>query len=112
MVAGAPPHVTPERPDRLSLAAPRTPMEGGLPGMAAPFGGEEFVMLGGVLSRLTATDVFALFPAVSTAVPLILWFLPSVFTATGELQDVTPLVASEQVKFTVTSELFQPAAFG
>src|SRR5438445_810495 len=30
----------------------------------------------------------------------------------GAVQDETPLRLSEQVKFTVTSELFQPAAFG
>jgi len=67
---------------------------------------------GGVLSRLTVTEVVALFPALSVTVPDTTWCAPSFVSKTGEGQDATPLVLSKQVKLTVTFVLFQPAAFG
>ena len=69
-------------------------------------------IVGGVLSRLTVTDVVALFPALSVTVPDTTWFAPSFVTKIGDGQNATPLVLSEHVKLTVTLELFQPAAFG
>src|SRR5437660_1225464 len=67
---------------------------------------------GSVLSILRVTDVLALNPALFTAVPITTWYLPSVATGTGEVQEATPRMGSEQLKVTVTLELFQPAAFG
>jgi hypothetical protein len=46
--------------------------------------------IGGVLSRLIVTEVDAVFPALSIAVPLITWFAASVLTVTGPGQDATP----------------------
>src|SRR5258708_3904555 len=69
-------------------------------------------MVGGVMSRFTVTDVVAVFPAKSVAVPETTWFAPSMVTATGGGQNATPLVLSEHVKLTVTLELFHPAGFG
>src|SRR5260370_4864173 len=69
-------------------------------------------MVGGVMSRFTVTDVVAVFPAKSVAVPETTWFAPSMVTATGGGQNATPLVLSEHVKLTVTLELFHPAGLG
>ena len=41
------------------------------------------VIIGGVLSRLTLILVVAVCPDVSVAVPLTVWFAPSVLTITG-----------------------------
>jgi hypothetical protein len=59
--------VTAETPDRASVTVPVTAAEDEL--TVAPFAGEVMFNAGGVLSRLTATDVEAVFPAASTAVP-------------------------------------------
>src|SRR5262249_49563076 len=75
-------------------------------GLAAP------VIVGGVLSMLTVAEAVVLFPALSVAVPVTTWLLPSAGNVTGVGQDAIPLDASEQVKFTVALDLFQPAAFG
>src|SRR3990172_9483319 len=66
---------------------------------------------GWVWSRLITTLVVAELPALSTAVPVTVWFAPSVDTVDGAGQYAIPL-ASEHVKVTITSELFHPAAFG
>src|SRR3972149_1243183 len=41
-----------------------------------------------------------------------IWFPPCVVTVTGEGQATTPEIGSSQLKLTVTSALFHPAAFG
>lgn len=66
-VAGTPLHVTAATPDRLSDTEPVTETE--VEETVAPFAGEVMLMLGGVLSRLMVTDVEAVFPAASVAVP-------------------------------------------
>jgi hypothetical protein len=60
----------------------------------------------------SVTLAVAVFPALSLADPEIACFAPSVVTVWGGGQLATPDVASEQVKVTVTLELFQPFAFG
>src|SRR5213592_3325798 len=65
-------------------------------------------MVGLVLSMLTLTVVVAVFPAVSTAVPVMVWLAPSSVRVTGVGQAAMPDNASPQVKVTVTSPLFQP----
>jgi hypothetical protein len=77
-----------------------------------PFAGELMATLGAVLSRLMNTPVEPLLPARSVAVPLMSWFAASVLTLIGTGQLATPEVLSAQVKLTVTSFLFQPAALG
>src|SRR5262249_29051543 len=61
---------------------------------------------------LTVRDVVAVFPALSTAVPEILWFKPSVLTLFVGGHVAIPDKASEQVNATATLVLFQPAALG
>src|SRR6266581_8929254 len=78
---------------------------------SAPSDGDVMVRLGGVLSRLTFTLAVAPLPARSVAVPEATWFSPSLLIVTGGAQLSTPDPASEQVKLTVTSVLFQPLAF-
>lgn len=70
------------------------------------------VIVGAVLSRLIVTDVEAVFPAKSTAVPLTTWPAPSVLTVTGGVHDAMPEVLSAQVNVTVTLVLFHPAPLG
>ena len=65
---------------------------------------------GGVLSMLSATHVFVLFPALSIAVPHILCPAPSVVTVIGAEHEAMPDVASLHVKLTATSVLFHPSA--
>src|SRR5260370_38428587 len=60
----------------------------------------------------TVTLLLAVFPATSVAVPVTIWLALSAVTATGAAQNATPLSASEQVKLTVTADLFQPFASG
>src|SRR5262249_46850536 len=79
---------------------------------ALALGEVEVVMLGGVLSRLTVTDVLAVFPALSVVVPEITWFAPSFVRVCGAGQLATPEVWSLQLNVTVTLLLFQPAALG
>jgi hypothetical protein len=57
------------------------------------------------------TAVVAELPALSTAVPVTA-VPPSLCTVDDAGQDATPLSWSAQVNVTVTSEWFQPAAFG
>ena len=52
--------------------------------------------------------VFAVLPALSTAVPTIGCFAPSVETVTGAGHAWIPDSESEQTKLTMTSVLFQP----
>ena len=54
----------------------------------------------------------AVLPARSVASPVTLCFMPSVVSRTGGVQVSIPDRASVQLKFTVTSVLFQPLAFG
>ena len=56
---------------------------------------------------LTVTDADAVLFALSLAVPLITWPAPSVETVAGTGQNATPPTPAEQVKVTVTFELFQ-----
>jgi hypothetical protein len=60
---------------------------------------------------LSITEALAVFPDPSFAVPVIVWFAPSVVTvwAAGHVTGATPPL---HVKVTVTFVLFQPAAFG
>ena len=78
--AAAPLHVTPATPDKESLSEPITVIDVVLRLMVWPVGGDVIVKLGGVLSKLTVTDLLAVFPAVSTAVSEIFWLDPSVIT--------------------------------
>ena len=59
--------MTAETPDTASVTVPVTEAEDEL--TVAPFAGEVMLNVGGVLSRLTVTDVEAVFPAASVAVP-------------------------------------------
>jgi hypothetical protein len=67
--------------------------------------------VGAVSSRLMFTAVVAELPALSIAVPVTV-VPPSLCTVDDAGQDVSPLSWSAQVNVTVTSEWFQPAAFG
>src|SRR5215467_13718581 len=69
-------------------------------------------MSGGVLSRFTVTLVVPVFPAWSVTLPEMLCPRPSVVTDTGDWQVTMSDALGVQTKFTVTFELFQPAAFG
>jgi hypothetical protein len=109
---GEPLHVTPEAPDKLSLTLPLSPIATVLKLMLDPFGGEATVTTGGVLSILTVTEVLALLPALSVAVPLIVWLETSPVIVCGDGQFAIPDVASVQVNVTVTSDLFHPALLG
>src|SRR5436190_2584473 len=66
---------------------------------------------GGVLSMLSVTEAVDWLPATSTDVPLTTCPAPSAVTVTGPGQLAILLVASPHVKLTLTSVLFQPAAF-
>ena len=67
---------------------------------------------GSVLSRFTVTVVVAVFPALSTAVPVISWPAASAETTIGDGQTAIPDSVSLHAKLMVTSALFQPAALG
>jgi hypothetical protein len=54
-----------------------------------PGDGEAIVNIGGDLSRLTVLCVLAALPAMSVAVPVITWLLPSVLTDVGGGHDAT-----------------------
>lgn len=70
------------------------------------------VMAGGVLSKLTVAHAWVDRPVLSTALPQNDWFAPSVVTRIGEEQLASGFDPGTHVKLTVTSELFQPLAFG
>ena len=72
----------------------------------------EPVIVGAVLSMLTAFVVDALLPALSTADPDTAWAAPSVVTVCGAVHEAMPESASAQVNVTVTFVLFHPAPFG
>src|SRR5437016_14551382 len=110
--AAEPLHVTVDTPERLSFSLPLRPIETVLRLIVDPFGGDAIVTVGGVLSSFTATDVLAVLPAISIAVPAMIWLAPSVETVWGEGQFSIPDVESLHVKVTVGFVLFQPAAFG
>ncbi len=67
---------------------------------------------GGVLSIFKVTDATAVFPALSTAVPVMTWPAPCVVTLIGDGQEAIPDKVSVHAKVTVTSVLFHPFAFG
>src|SRR6266481_8006816 len=69
------------------------------------------VMFGLVLSIFSGTEIVAAFPTWSAAVPVTIWFAPSLLTVTGAGHEAIPDVASEHVNFTTTSVLFQPKLF-
>ena len=79
----------------------------------AAFGGGLTTALipGRLLSMLSVTDAAAWLPATSTAVPVTTWPAPSVLTVMGSGHRAMPLPPSVHVKLTLTSLLFQPAAF-
>ena len=60
--------------------------------------------------RVTLTD--AVLPALSVTVPAITWPAPSDVTVCMGGQLSTPEPVSEQVKLTITFELFQPLPLG
>src|SRR5678816_2010763 len=66
---------------------------------------------GGACSRFTVALALTELPTASVAVPVIIWFGPSVLTvcAAGQETGGAPPV---QTNVTVTGELFHPAAFG
>ena len=57
---------------------------------------------------LTVAEALLVLPATSVAVPLAVCPAPSCVKVTGEAQLATPDKVSEQLKLTVTLELFQP----
>jgi hypothetical protein len=68
---------------------------------------------GAVVSmRIGPTVVLARSPALSTAVPVTSWSAASPVTVWSGVQLAIPDVASVQSKWTVTSWLYQPTAFG
>ena len=69
-------------------------------------------MVGGVLSMLTVAGSVAVLPALSVAVPVTGWPLPSPVTVCGPVQLASPDSASAQENVTVTLPLFQPLTFG
>src|SRR5439155_4731024 len=105
-VAEAPLHVTLATPERASVTVPVTVTVG--INRIAPSGGELMVTTGGVLSTFTATLVMPTFPATSTAVPVTIWFAPSVVITTGGVTLATPERLSVATKDTFTSVWFQP----
>ena len=109
-MAEVPLHVTEAMPDSASLADPNTVVE--FPLKLAPDTGEVMETVGGVFSRLMAALTLAVFPALSTAIPVTAWLLPWVVTCTGAEQLAIPERESLQAKFTVTLLLFQPAELG
>jgi hypothetical protein len=69
------------------------------------------VIMGGNMLMLTCTDVVAVFPFASVAVPVIDWLAPSVDIVcwAGHCTGATP---PKHWKVTVTFVLFQPFVFG
>ena len=81
--------------------------------MEVPDGMSSTKMVGGVRSMLNGGLVAdAVFPARSVAVPVTVWFAPSVETVWSVGQIATPEPASSHAKRTVTGLLTQPFAFG
>lgn len=72
--------------------------------------GEATAITGGVLSIFNVTCAVAVLPALSVAVPEMIWFAPSVLTRAAGEQAAIPERASEQLNVTVTLLLFHPAA--
>jgi hypothetical protein len=68
MVAGVPSQVTEATPDRASVAEPVTLVEA--PVKVAPEAGEVMDTVGRLSSRLMTRLAVAVFPALSTAVPI------------------------------------------
>ena len=67
------------------------------------------VIAGAVLSMfIPLTVTLAVLPALSSAVPVTLWFAPSPVRVTGDVQLAIPESSSAQVNVTVTSVLFHP----
>jgi len=83
-VAGAPLQNTPPTPDKASETEPDTTTYAVI--TDDPFVGLLMPKDGGVKSKFTVALVVAVFVAVSTAVPEITWFAPSVLTVAGEEQ--------------------------
>ena len=61
---------------------------------------------------LTVAGSVAVLPALSVAVPVTGWPLPSLVTVCGPVQLASPDSASAQENVTVTLPLFQPLTFG
>jgi len=106
--AAVPLHVVEAIPERASEAVPVSCTVAVL--TVELLAGEAMVNDGGVLSILRETEVLALLPALSVAVPLTTWLAPSVVTVTGAGHVATPEELSVQVNVTVTFVLFHPAA--
>ena len=68
--AAAPLQVTDATPEMLSLSVPLMAIVAVLNAIVDPPEGETTARLGGVLSKLTVTETFPLFPATSVAVPV------------------------------------------
>src|SRR5579859_1273808 len=110
MVAAKPLQETLATPESASVTVPVTCNRALLTN--ALLSGVVIEITGGVLSILTMAVVLALFPALSTAVPVTVWLAPSLVNDTGALHEATPDSASAQLKLTVTEVLFQFAVFG
>ena len=81
--------------------------------MTLPFGGEVIATTGAVRSIFTAPLVTdAVLPARSVAVPLAVWFAPSVDSCASGPHVAMPDPESAQVKWIETGLLFQPLPFG
>ncbi len=65
-------------------------------------------IFGSVLSMLTCAWSVAVLPALSVAVPVTFWSLPSSDTTCSGVQDAMPEVASSHLNDTVTAPRFQP----
>ena len=105
--------VTLSMPDRVSLPSKWTVTSVLFQPKSLAAGVRLPVMVGLVLSRLTVAGSVAVLPALSVAVPVTGWSLPSVVTVWGAVQLAIPdrSAWSSQVKVTVTSALFQPLPF-
>jgi hypothetical protein len=99
-------------PERLSVQAKVT-VTGVLFQLAPLAAGEEVaVIVGGVSSKLTVAQAFAVRPLVSTALPQIDWLAACVLTTIGDWQLAMGFVPGVHVKVTVTLVSFQPLALG
>ena len=101
--------VTEATPDSVSDAVPVRVIPETV--NAAPSTGEVTARAGLVLSRLIVALVVAVFPAVSAAVPVTIWPVPSRETVCGAVQLASARLPGVQVNVTVTFQLFQPLAF-
>src|ERR1700682_1701520 len=106
-VAAEPLQLTAATPERLSETDPASRTLEAI--TVEPSAGEVMLITGGVSSMFRLSEVLALLSALSSANPETTWFAPSAETVMGDGHEATPDKLSEQLKLTVTAELFHPA---